>query len=66
MPMRRLWAEGIKMSYLWRVPHSLNGSAQKRTLGPVPSTAIDLALRESLIALGFGSAAPVAQIGTAR
>jgi nucleoside-diphosphate-sugar epimerase len=61
-----MWAEGVKMSYLWRVAHSLDGSALTRTLGPVPSTAVDQALRESLIALGFGSAAPMAQIGTAR
>ena len=53
-----MWRELVKMSYLWRVPHALDGAALTRVLGSMPSTRIDETLRESLLALGFGSAAP--------
>ena len=54
VPMLR---EIVEMSYLWRVPHGLDGSALARAVGTFPNTPIDVALRESLLALGFGDAA---------
>ena len=50
------------MSYLWRVPHALDGAALQRAVGSQPATPIDAAMREALLALGFGTrAAPRAQ-----
>lgn len=51
VPMLR---EISEMSYLWRLPHALDGAALQRALGPLPSTPIDAALREAMLALGFG------------
>lgn len=52
MPM---WRELAKMSYLWRVPHALDGSALERAIGPLPGTPVGDALREALRSLGHGS-----------
>jgi nucleoside-diphosphate-sugar epimerase len=60
-----MWREGVKMSYLWRVPHALDGAALRSTIGPLPSTATDQALHESLLALGFGNAAAAPQASVA-
>jgi len=54
VPMLREVAE---MSYLWHVPHALDGAALARAVGPLPGTPIDAALREALLALGFGTPA---------
>lgn len=51
MPM---WRELAKMSYLWRVPHALDGSALERAVGPLPGTPVGEALREALRSLGLG------------
>jgi nucleoside-diphosphate-sugar epimerase len=51
VPMLREIAE---MSYLWRVPHALDGAALQRAVGPLPSTPLDAAVREALLALGLG------------
>lgn len=51
-PMGR---ELLRMAYLWRVPHALDGQALQRTAGLLPGTAPRTALRESLQALGFGA-----------
>lgn len=53
-----VWRELARMSYLWRVPHALDG----RRLAALPggalhATPLRAALRESLLALGLGSAA---------
>lgn len=48
-----IWREIAEMSYLWRVPHALDGSALREAVGELPSTPIDTAVRESLLALGF-------------
>jgi nucleoside-diphosphate-sugar epimerase len=48
-----MWRELTEMSYLWRVPHALDGAALQRALGPLPATSLDTALREALLALGF-------------
>ena len=61
MPM---WRELAKMSYLWRVPHALDGSALERVIGPPPSTPVSDALRHALRSLGHGpqlSGGPVAE-----
>ena len=52
-----LWRELARMSYLWRVPHALDGTALDALPGLPPGTAIEVALRDSLLALGFGPAA---------
>jgi hypothetical protein len=52
VPMLREIAE---MSYLWRVPHALDGAALQRAVGPLPSTPLDAAVREALLALGLGA-----------
>ena len=51
-----MWRELLKMSYLWRVPHALDGSLLRATLGVVPETPVDAALRETLISLGLSGA----------
>lgn len=50
-----MWREIGAMSYLWHVPHALDGTALQRAVGPLPGTPIDAALREALLALGFGT-----------
>jgi nucleoside-diphosphate-sugar epimerase len=53
-----LWRGLAEMSYLWTVPHALDGSALQRLLGEVPHTDLETALGESLQALGYGPAKP--------
>jgi nucleoside-diphosphate-sugar epimerase len=52
-----LWRELARMSYLWRVPHALDGRALERVVGVLPATPLVPALRQSLLALGLGRAA---------
>ncbi|HVO08332.1 MAG TPA: NAD-dependent epimerase/dehydratase family protein [Burkholderiaceae bacterium] len=52
VPMLREIAE---MSYLWRVPHALDGSALQAAVGPLATAPIDDAMPDALRALGFGS-----------
>jgi hypothetical protein len=54
-----LWRELARMSYLWRVPHGLDGAALRAAVGELPATPLPVALREALIALGFGRARAV-------
>jgi nucleoside-diphosphate-sugar epimerase len=59
------WRELLRMSYLWRIPHRLSATQLLNTIGSVPTTPIDLALRESLLALGHrprASAGATAQV----
>ena len=49
-----LWRELARMSYLWRVPHALDGAALRDTVGELPVTPVPVALREALLALGIG------------
>ncbi len=51
------WRELSEMAYLWQVPHALDGSALRRTLGTLPTTPLDEALRQSLRALQFDAPA---------
>jgi nucleoside-diphosphate-sugar epimerase len=53
VPMLR---EISEMSYLWRVPHELDGHALEQAIGPVTVTPLDDALRQALVDLGYGSA----------
>ena len=52
------WRELASMSYLWRVPHALDGSAMPAATGPLHATPVVDALRQALLDLGF---APQAQ-----
>ena len=49
-----LWRELARMSYLWRVPHALDGAALRDAVGELPVTPVPVALREALLALGIG------------
>jgi nucleoside-diphosphate-sugar epimerase len=49
-PMSR---EIARMSYLWRVPHALDGSALQRAVGPLQATPLLPALQAALLDLGF-------------
>jgi nucleoside-diphosphate-sugar epimerase len=51
-----MWREIAEMAYLWRVPHALDGTALRAAVGALPTTPIATALREALVALGFGDA----------
>ena len=51
-----LWRGLAEMSYLWTVPHALDGGSLQRLIGEVPHTELETALRESLLALGYGAA----------
>ncbi len=51
-PMLR---EISEMSYLWRVPHALDGAALEQAIGPVNVTPLPEALRQSLVDLGYAS-----------
>jgi hypothetical protein len=60
-----LWRERAAMSYLWRVPHALDGRRLAARCAALTSTPLELALRESLLALGLGHAGgPVAVLAT--
>ena len=43
-----MWRELQKMSYLWRMPHALDGSALRQAIGPLPATPLPLALQATL------------------
>jgi uncharacterized protein YbjT (DUF2867 family) len=49
-PMMR---ELARMSYLWRVPHGLDGRALRRRVGALKTTPAGAALRQSLLDLGL-------------
>ena len=51
------WRELARMSYLWRVPHALDGARLRALPGGRPATLLTSALGEALLELGFGSAA---------
>ena len=46
-----MWRELLKMEYLWRVPHALDGTRLAQAIGPVPATPLHAALRASLLGL---------------
>ena len=53
-----IWREIAEMAYLWSVPHALDGAALTASLGQLPKTPLDEALRATLRGLGFGNPAP--------
>jgi nucleoside-diphosphate-sugar epimerase len=57
VPMLR---EVVEMSYLWRVPHALDGTALQRVAGPLTTTPLDTAMRRALIHLGEAISAQAA------
>ncbi|CAN5501550.1 SDR family oxidoreductase [soil metagenome] len=51
-----MWRELARMAYLWRVPHALEGRRLRGLAGDARgATPLPVALRESLLALGFGA-----------
>ncbi|MCE2911146.1 MAG: NAD-dependent epimerase/dehydratase family protein [Pseudomonadota bacterium] len=57
VPMMRAIAE---MSYLWRVPHALDGTRLAARVGALAQTPPRQAMRQALLDLGFGAGAPSA------
>ena len=53
-----LWRELATMSYLWRMPHALDGSRLAARCPALATTPLDAALVASLAALGVGAATP--------
>jgi nucleoside-diphosphate-sugar epimerase len=49
------WRGIAEMSYLWRVPHALDGTALNAAIGALPATPIEAALRAALLDLGLGA-----------
>jgi len=49
------WRAIAEMSYLWRVPHALDGTALQAAIGTLPATPIEAALRAALLDLGLGA-----------
>lgn len=47
-----MWRELAKMSYLWRVPHALDGQLLREVLPELPHTPLNAAVRAALLALG--------------
>jgi nucleoside-diphosphate-sugar epimerase len=46
-----MWREVAEMSYLWHVPHALDGAALARAVHLPPATPLDSAVREALVLL---------------
>ena len=59
VPMLR---ELSRMSYLWQVPHELDGRRLAQRVGALPMTPVDVALRRTLLDLGHGAATAPAQV----
>jgi nucleoside-diphosphate-sugar epimerase len=55
-----MWREIARLSYLWRVPHALDGAALARVVGQLPARPLDAAMREALLALGLVSSPRIA------
>ena len=55
-----LWRELARMSYLWRVPHALDGAALQAITGVLPGTTPTAAMRQTLVDLGHGPHAAAA------
>jgi nucleoside-diphosphate-sugar epimerase len=60
-----LWRELARMSYLWRIPHALDGTKLARRCPSLTPTPLTTAVADSLIGLGFAAAsAPAAARAT--
>ena len=53
------WRELARMSYLWRVPHALDGALLRASVCELPATPLPTALRATLLALGLARASAV-------
>jgi hypothetical protein len=61
-----LWRELARMSYLWRVPHALDGSSLEAAVGRLPATPPGRAMRQALAELGVGSGARAGALSSPR
>jgi len=61
-----LWRELATMSYLWRVPHALDGSRLAARCPELKATPLDAALVASLAALGVGDASSETRLAPMR
>jgi nucleoside-diphosphate-sugar epimerase len=61
-----LWRELATMSYLWRVPHALDGSRLAARCPGLEATPLDAALVASLAALGVGGASSETRLAPMR
>lgn len=52
-----MWREIAEMAYLWRRPHRMSSEKLETVTGPLPATPLDIAVRDSLKALGLPVAA---------
>ena len=59
-----MWRELARMSYLWRVPHALDGRRLEAAVGPLQSTSLGDAMVRALRDLGLG--APAASVAVRR
>jgi nucleoside-diphosphate-sugar epimerase len=55
------WRALAEMSYLWRVPHALDGAALHAAVGALQATPIDAALRAALLDLGLAAEPRIVQ-----
>lgn len=54
-PLWPMMRELVEMSYLWRVPHALDGRAlEAAAVGALPATPVAEAMCDALVGLGFG------------
>ena len=53
-----MWRELARMSYLWRVPHALDGRRLEAAVGPLQATPLGDAMVRALRDLGLGASAP--------
>lgn len=56
-PVWPMMRELVAMSYLWRVPHRLDGAALQAAAGPLVATPVAEAMAAALRALGYGATA---------
>jgi len=56
-PVWPMMRELVAMSYLWRVPHRLDGTALQAAMGPLVETPVAEAMAAALRALGYGATA---------
>lgn len=47
-----MWREMAEMSYLWDVPHALDGAALEDLIGTIPKTELNMALKATLGLMG--------------
>jgi nucleoside-diphosphate-sugar epimerase len=47
-----MWREVAEMSYLWDVPHALDGTALENLIGTIPKTELNMALKATLGLMG--------------